>query len=1143
MRYRPRLLHALILLGVVVAGGWMLLVNLDPQTLKAAAIGRVKAATSRTLTIEGDLQIDYWPKLAVRMEQLTLGNAPGFDERPMLVVRSLEVAVALFPLLSGELELDTLRLDGLIVNLERKADGSNNWDDLGAQRKQPDETPDLGKLAALALGGVDITGTEVHWIDGAASREIHLTNAGLQSAPLAFGEPVEFSVRGDLAATQPALSGPVKLSGTALYDPAKLRYTVDPLSFQAELKGQRLPGGRARIKGNSRVKLDPRKQRLQIEALSLEGLGHNLSGDLTLEQSSGNWPATEGTLALRGQDFASLLRALELPIAERVASLGNRGISLDTDFKLDLTGGTLAVPTLKGQALGVQISAQGEAEEIQGDAARFEGAVDLRGNDLPGLVLVLNQALNPDTPARGALVKAMGKVGDRRFGLKTRFKGDRGEQKFQLDEGTLEAFGTTSHLSLTEDPKARGSTTPLRGTLTSAGRDLAPLVLTGASLQGLDEAALASLSALMEGRKAKSYEMAAAVNLDVGNERLELRSLKGSLLGNPLEGTLVLDAAAGPSGTVSLQGPDLPALLGLAGALSASPVMVETGRRLAMAKDQSFSAEVGLMRDPAARSMVLSPLNASAFGVSLSARLAMADLAADGAGKVEAILALRGQDLQPLFSALEYPALAQQVDTFVLEAAMDGSTRAISLQPSALQVRLRPARKSAPTELSLSAQKGSANLEAGTFTLDNIALTGPGLAGTGSFRSFMRVEGGLGYEANLEIPPFDLRRLFTMLGQPAPDTRDVRALTKVGLQLRAQGDASKHALNEVTLNLDETRMNADFLFETGEVPALSFTLAIDQLDADRYLGNTTNDKAEAITPEVIALGAMRLPKARLRALRIDGQAACKTLRYAGAKLSNLDLALKAEAGKFALAPVKARLYGGRYRGEFLLDVNGEGPTLDSSTTLAKINLAPLLADTAARDDLAGVLNFEARLSMRGKTSAQQLASLGGQASFAITEGEIKGLDLPAVLRAAEITLERKRPEIPPTGGSTRFRSVTGSLNVERGVVQNRNLLMEGEGFQITGEGALADLPRKRMDFAARLRVPPGTTEAQGHRYNLGDYEIPIRCRGPLAVKSCRPDLAGLVDRETRKALQKSAEKLIEEKAGGAGKAIKKLLEF
>jgi AsmA protein len=364
----------------------------------------------------------------------------------------------------------------------------------------------------------------------------------------------------------------------------------------------------------------------------------------------------------------------------------------------------------------------------------------------------------------------------------------------------------------------------------------------------------------------------------------------------------------------------------------------------------------------------------------------------------------------------------------------------------------------------------------------------------------------------------------------------------VGLQLRAQGDATKYALKDVALNLDETRMTADFLFETGEVPAVAFTLAIDQLDADRYLGSATDEKADAITPEVIALGAMRLPKARLRALRIDGQASCKTLRYAGAKLSDLDVALKAAAGKLAL-PVRARLYDGRYQGEFLLDVNGEAPTLDSNTTLAKINLASLLADTVARDDLAGVLNFEARLSMRGNTTTQQLASLSGPASFAITEGEIKGLDLPAVLRAAEITLERKRPEIPPAGGSTRFRSVTGSLNVERGVVQNRDLLMEGEGFQIAGEGVLADLPRKRMDFAARLRVPPGTTEAQGHRYNLGDYEIPILCRGPLAVKSCTPDLVGLAGRATGKALQKGVEKLIEEKAGGAEKAIKKLLEF
>jgi len=94
-----------------------------------------------------------------------------------------------------------------------------------------------------------------------------------------------------------------------------------------------------------------------------------------------------------------------------------------------------------------------------------------------------------------------------------------------------------------------------------------------------------------------------------------------------------------------------------------------------------------------------------------------------------------------------------------------------------------------------------------------------------------------------------------------------------------------------------------------------------------------------------------------------------------------------------------------------------------------------------------------------------------------------------------------------------------------------------------GEGVLADLPRKRLDYGARLRVPPTTGEVQGHRHKLGNYEIPIRCRGPLTVKSCTPDLAGLVGKAAGQALQHGVEKFLEDKAGGAGKAIKKLLEF
>ncbi|MBM4226166.1 MAG: AsmA family protein [Gammaproteobacteria bacterium] len=1143
MRYRPRLLHAFILLGAVLTGTWLVVVNLDPQTLKAAAVARVKAATGRTLTIAGDLQLAYWPKLSLRVEQLELENAPGFDARPMLALDTLEVAVGIFPLLRGELELDTLRLSGLTVNLERRNDGSTNWDDLVAQKKTPGENDALGKLAALALGGVDITGTELHWIDGLAGREAHLTAASLQSAPLAFGEPVEFSLKGELAASQPALSGPVEMRGTALYDPVKRRYSVTPLGFEARLSGKKLPGGRATLKGSSKVKLDPGRQRLLVDALSLEGLGHSLTGTLAFDLPRAGFPAIEGKLALRGQDLASLLRVLELPVAERVASLASRTSNIDSEFKFEPAAGALSLTSLKGQLLGVQISAQGEAAELDGDRARFEGAMELSGNDLPGLILVLNQLRNPTAPTRGALAKAMGKAGDRRFALKTRLKGDLGNNELKLPQLTLEAFGTTTRLSTGDDLPSPQAVTTLQGTLDSRGRDLTPLVLAGGSLQGLDEDSLGALAALMAGRKSRAYELTTALGLDLFERHLQLQALQGSVLGNQLQGGLAVASASGLSGDLSLQGPDLPALLGLVGALSASPAAIETARRLATAKDQSFTTELRLKRDPSARRLELAPLRASAFGLSLNAQFQMTNPGVDGAGKVKGKLALEGQDLQPLFAALDYPLFAGRVDTLSLEAAVDGSTRALTLAPSALRVKLHPLGDSAPAELSLSSGKGSANLETGTFTLDQIVLAGPGLSGTGGFRRFARAGGEPGYESNLKLPPFNLRRLLMTLGQPAPETRDARALTKVGLQARTEGDAVRHALKGMVLTIDETTMKADLMLETGATPGIDFTLSVDKLDADRYLGANKEGKADVITPEVVALGAMRLPKARLRALHINGQANCGTLQYAGARLSDLDLRLKAEAGKLALAPVKAQLYGGRYQGEFLLDVRDETPILDSNTTLAKINLEPLLTDVADSKDLAGVLNFEARLSMRGNDTRQQLASLNGPASFAITDGELRGLDLPAVLRAAEITLESKRPQLPPTGGSTRFRSVTGSLNVEKGVVRNRDLLMEGEGFQITGEGVLADLPRTQMDYVARLRVPPASGETQGHRYNLGDYEIPIRCRGPLAVKSCTPDLAGLAGKATGQALQKGVEKLIEEKAGGAGKAIKKLLEF
>ncbi|MEJ2622737.1 MAG: AsmA family protein, partial [Candidatus Thiodiazotropha sp.] len=61
---------------------------------------------------------------------MALGNAPGFSPDEMVRINRAEASIRIMPLLSGEVAVGTVVLDGLTLNLAKNKKGVTNWDDL-----------------------------------------------------------------------------------------------------------------------------------------------------------------------------------------------------------------------------------------------------------------------------------------------------------------------------------------------------------------------------------------------------------------------------------------------------------------------------------------------------------------------------------------------------------------------------------------------------------------------------------------------------------------------------------------------------------------------------------------------------------------------------------------------------------------------------------------------------------------------------------------------------------------------------------------------------------------------------------------------------------------------------------------------------
>lgn len=138
-----------VLLLMMVIGGFIYLSTLDFNSFKPTIVENTKAATGRDLTIAGDieLEIGFSPKLAV--QGVTLSNMPGAEDENMLVLGEVEAQVALLPLLTGGVNIQRFVLRDVIVSLERTADGTANWE-MGPE--QPAEAESAEEAAPSGQG-------------------------------------------------------------------------------------------------------------------------------------------------------------------------------------------------------------------------------------------------------------------------------------------------------------------------------------------------------------------------------------------------------------------------------------------------------------------------------------------------------------------------------------------------------------------------------------------------------------------------------------------------------------------------------------------------------------------------------------------------------------------------------------------------------------------------------------------------------------------------------------------------------------------------------------------------------------------------------------------------------------------------------
>jgi AsmA protein len=346
-----------LLITLFVAAAVALLVFFDPNDFKGELENQVETSTGRSLQIAGDLSLTLFPWLGVETGALTLGNARGFEKQDFAHIDAAHVRVKLLPLFRGNVEMDTVTLKGLELNLTRLADGRDNWSDLGGGKPAAKETEaDSQAVAALAIGGVNIRNAKLNWDDRQSGQKLGLTELNLTTGALELGAPMPVTLSTRISGNKPRLDGTVELKTTLLMNPFAGQYAAEKLKLKAALQGEDFPGGKLDAALSTDAAANLIEQTLGLKNLEVSAYSLVASGELNVSKLR-HTPEYTGNLKLGEFSPRTLmtLMGIEVPKTADPSVLGKASLQTNisgtpSSLKLGKLTAKLDDTTLTGSA-------------------------------------------------------------------------------------------------------------------------------------------------------------------------------------------------------------------------------------------------------------------------------------------------------------------------------------------------------------------------------------------------------------------------------------------------------------------------------------------------------------------------------------------------------------------------------------------------------------------------------------------------------------------------------------------------------------------------------------------------------------------------------------------------------------------------
>ncbi len=331
------------------------------------------------------------------------------------------------------------------------------------------------------------------------------------------------------------------------------------------------------------------------------------------------------------------------------------------------------------------------------------------------------------------------------------------------------------------------------------------------------------------------------------------------------------------------------------------------------------------------------------------------------------------------------------------------------------------------------------------------------------------------------------------LGMPI-QTPDAGALATADLKARLLLTPRKLLIEDLSGALDSTAFSGEAELQAGKHPQLNATIAVTDLNLDRYLPLAGEASTPADTPQTGAVppvnDAVRAKDAArrsvLRASTLHATFSMRSLTVRGIALTDITATATGKDGLFRVKPLSAKLSGGTITASLFSELQATNTHSGATLDLAGLYVGPLVKTLTGKTHADGTASFMADVTAKGESWQEISRTLNGNGSALITDGAVYGFQI--IPEAARTQLSKSR--LAKADAAVRkqpFERVSATYTIRNGLISSKDITLASPHLGVAGE--------------ADVNLPQNTIRGKGVVRISGLPDVPVVISGTLSSPS------------------------------------------